>query len=817
MPRTSRRPLRAGLLATLLTVLPASLLSTTALTTAPALADEQPTRAGGRPPRALDGDARVVLDRTVRGGAAVRALGSDLAAAAALNDMTPAGLRAELRTDPTLWLDTGGRAYYREQVADPALPAATPAASYPLEETFALHSRPGSARTIFLDLDGARVRKTQWNVDPDGTGPRNALPTGTHAGWDPAGDGPAFGDAERAMVQHVWAEVAEDYAPFDVDVTTADPGDAALTRTDADDQTYGAHVLLTSSTSAPEVLCDSTCGGLAYLDVFDHYPGADPTPHASYRPAWVFTTLLGDDPQAIAEAASHEVGHTLGLEHHGIGEDPKAPGHVEYYAGHGAWAPIMGGGSVRPITQWSAGDYADASNPGQDDVAEITARLGLRGDEAGSTTETAGASLPSSGVVTSREDVDVYALGACGPDVTATAAPAAIAPNLDVRLTLLDERGAEVVAADPPSSFVSRGAAAGLDATLAATVEPGAYFVAVAGAGAGDPASSYDDYGSLGAYDIAATGCEQPVPPGAPGGPQGLVATPHALLPSVELTWSAPADAGSSPVTGYLLTRSGSAETLTLPADATGHTVTGLTPGETPTFTLRAVNDAGSGVGVSTAATVADVRRPTAPGRLAATWSASAARIEVTWAAPADPGGAPVVSYDLRLDGAPLGTFDAATSTVWITGAAPGRAYDVAVVACTSARELVGCSPAARATVSVPAVPRTPIPPAAARTPGAPRIGAAASGTRGKPVTASVRWAPPSTSGGAAITGYQVIATRLDARGKVLRTLRSPVLGRTVRSTALRLPTGRYRFAVRARNSAGFGPLSAASRVVRAR
>ena len=40
----------------------------------------------------------------------------------------------------------------------------------------------------------------------------------------------AFSEAELDVVQEVWARVAEDYAPFDVDVTTEDPGTAALVR-----------------------------------------------------------------------------------------------------------------------------------------------------------------------------------------------------------------------------------------------------------------------------------------------------------------------------------------------------------------------------------------------------------------------------------------------------------------------------------------------------------------------------------------------------------------------------------------------------------
>ena len=40
----------------------------------------------------------------------------------------------------------------------------------------------------------------------------------------------AFSDAELDVVQEVWARVAEDYAPYNIDVTTEDPGTAGLVR-----------------------------------------------------------------------------------------------------------------------------------------------------------------------------------------------------------------------------------------------------------------------------------------------------------------------------------------------------------------------------------------------------------------------------------------------------------------------------------------------------------------------------------------------------------------------------------------------------------
>ena len=46
------------------------------------------------------------------------------------------------------------------------------------------------------------------------------------------------------------------------------------------------------------------------------------------------------------EAASHEAGHNLGLSHDGTRK-------TGYYAGHGDWAPIMGVGYYREVSQWS--------------------------------------------------------------------------------------------------------------------------------------------------------------------------------------------------------------------------------------------------------------------------------------------------------------------------------------------------------------------------------------------------------------------------------------------------------------------------------
>ena len=70
---------------------------------------------------------------------------------------------------------------------------------------------------------------------------------------------------------------------------------------------------------------------------------------------------MGSD-KIIAEAASHEIGHNLGLSHDGTSTQG-------YYGGQGAWAPIMGVGYSYSISQWSKGEYFDANN--QEDDLQI--------------------------------------------------------------------------------------------------------------------------------------------------------------------------------------------------------------------------------------------------------------------------------------------------------------------------------------------------------------------------------------------------------------------------------------------------------------
>jgi hypothetical protein len=84
----------------------------------------------------------------------------------------------------------------------------------PPGEVFQLHSRPGSSNIYFIDTDGHRIEGTAWNKNADIQDAKC---------FDPSADGCAYSDDELAQIYWLWYRVAEDYAIFDVDITTEDP------------------------------------------------------------------------------------------------------------------------------------------------------------------------------------------------------------------------------------------------------------------------------------------------------------------------------------------------------------------------------------------------------------------------------------------------------------------------------------------------------------------------------------------------------------------------------------------------------------------
>lgn len=402
--------------------------------------------------------------------------------------------------------DDAGGIYYVDEAPDGVEEAEGAAAEPPTSgalsaaETFALHSKPGASKVLFLDFDGHVIEGTAWNANSSRPDTYYARP------FDTDGSPSSFGSAELETIHEVWHRVAEDFAAFDVDVTTEDPG------------SFGpsvGHVLVTKDDDElGNAMPSAGAGGVAYVGVFGR------SNYTYYQPALVYYDNLGNGhPPYVAEASSHEFGHNLSLSHDGTST-------TSYFQGLGStssfvsWAPIMGVGYYRQVTQWSNGEYADANNT-QDDLSIITGHLGPRGDDHGDdilsasllVTDGAGTishSNPQSdpgnfnpenkGIIDQQGDVDVFGLqvGTGTVDITVTPAWDAFTrsmrrgANLDIQARLLDDTGTVIATSDPGDDT---------DASIQVQLDAGYYYLAVTGVG--NSSVPYSDYASQGMYFIS--------------------------------------------------------------------------------------------------------------------------------------------------------------------------------------------------------------------------------------------------------------------------------------------------------------------------
>lgn len=442
---------------------------------------------------------------------------SQVAKVASINDTTATDLTADAKSDPTLWLDSCGHKVYVEQDSATEAKAAHAAEAAsgllttqqasgngpvaPLANTLQLNSRPGSKHTIYLDFVGGSVAGTEWNTSDWANQSTINVPP-----YQLDGDTSAnFTDNELTQIQRAWADVAEDYAPFDVNVTTQNPGFGAIDRASPADDTFGAQVFITAGGT---IYDNCGCGGISYVGIYDYDSGSSIN-HSYYQPSWVFTNGTSPtDGKYFGEAISHEVGHQFGLSHDGT----NTQGPNSYFEGSSPWAPIMGAGYYDPVAQWSQGEYPDANNT-EDDTAIIGNVAGWVGDDYGNDAAHATV-LPYNtdvnGLIGTRSDVDAFMFTATGPTLI-HAAPSALQPNLDLTMTVLDSTGKTVAKVDP--AVVDDGgtvSAGGLGADYSLKTSAGrTYTVLLDGTGSGDPAvsaSNYSDYDSMGTYQISLSG-----------------------------------------------------------------------------------------------------------------------------------------------------------------------------------------------------------------------------------------------------------------------------------------------------------------------
>ena len=372
----------------------------------------------------------------------------------------------------------------------PDVTAVTTTPTYPTTETFILHSRPGATRKIYLDFTGHTTTGTSWNTAFSKT-------TFTTPPFSLDANTAAFSNAEHTAIQYVWRSIAEDFAQFDVDVTTEDPGVEALKRASTGDLNYGMRVVFGPDQNA------TGSGGQAYVGSFNGIRTSAQTD----VPCFVYADT-GAGSKFMAEAGAHEVGHTVGLNHDGVsavGTTAK----VEYYPGHGtgatSWAPIMGVGYYKDIVQWSKGEYTNANNT-QDDVTVMSGYIPLTADDHGGTTATArvitGTTITGGGLINNANDVDMFKINAGRGNLVITPKGVLISPNLRLQVKVLKSDGTVLNTYDAVGT-VGKMAPDPITYTI---TEDGTYYIQLDGIANGTGVTDgYSEYGSVGIYGLTAS------------------------------------------------------------------------------------------------------------------------------------------------------------------------------------------------------------------------------------------------------------------------------------------------------------------------
>jgi hypothetical protein len=332
------------------------------------------------------------------------------------------------------------------------------------------NSYPSAKAVVFLDFDGQTINGTTWNSD----GPLNLVESGLTS----------------AKITEIFNRVSEDFRPFNLNITT----DSSRYWSAPANQRI--RVILTKSYE-----WYGSAGGVSFVSSFTW---------GDNTPAFVFTSLLGYNPKNIAEAASHEAGHTLGLKHQ-ASYDGNCVKTAEYNPGNGdgeiGWAPIMGVGYGRNLTLWNNGANPLGCSNIQDDLGIITSTdngFGYRTDDLPNSIDNATVndftnnqfSIP--GLIETNNDFDIIGFNVpMKGKINLKAVPFSVSygnmgSNLDLQMELLNSTG-EIIGTYNPSDLLSASA----DTTLNA----GKYFIRMHGMGN----INAPEYASLGSYTVNAT------------------------------------------------------------------------------------------------------------------------------------------------------------------------------------------------------------------------------------------------------------------------------------------------------------------------
>lgn len=342
-----------------------------------------------------------------------------------------------------------------------------------LAEVPVLNSLPSADAKLFLDFNGHDAIPNWLGTDVPAT-----------PAYDRDGNANEFNNAELSQIAEIWARVAEKYSPFNINVTTVDPGN------ENDQETCVIVIGGKSEWTGRNV------GGVAPLGGF--FNGA---PNVGF----VFSDGGVNSPKSAAEAAAHEAGHLFDLQHHSLYDDDGEK-LEEYDPGDFNIAKIMGVSYYAIRGLWSNSPNTDGPTVMQDDLAILSGSLngfGYRNDDHGATLLSAteisptGTAFSNKGIIERSNDVDAFSFTANNGTLSLSVETATFGPMLDATLTVRDAFGTIVGQKDTSS----------LDETLTiSNMTAGTYYITVSGNG---------NYGDLGQYTLSGNLPGGGIPPSA--------------------------------------------------------------------------------------------------------------------------------------------------------------------------------------------------------------------------------------------------------------------------------------------------------------
>jgi hypothetical protein len=370
-----------------------------------------------------------------------------------------------------------------------------------------LNSLPGAAQTIYLDFNGDFL--ATWNRTDS-----NQTYTNVNVGVFNLDNNLAIGDAESAAIQKIWQAVADDFAPFNVNVTTVDPGNFA--------NGQALRIVMAGQTSATlRTAAGNTFNMNGTVFIGDNngnavdtsgYAAIDSYTNGEPNTVYVFARYINtwgnidsedrirDLQYVMATTASHEAGHAFGLFHQG-----------DYDTGSSITTPIMGSNTQGDRSVWSI------NTTGSTTVNALTHLTNIFGARAGdfSSSYPSASNFPISynpirgysgsvtGIIGLNADRDLFRINVSSTGTYNFNLTTPAFGNLDGKLILYRVHENvplvgiyyEMIATADPA-VTSANPFANLGASFSMTLQPGKYGIVV---------QSHGSYGDLGQYTLRIT------------------------------------------------------------------------------------------------------------------------------------------------------------------------------------------------------------------------------------------------------------------------------------------------------------------------